>query len=210
MNKRNIIVISLLAILLVGGIAYSLQDKNEKQNKVSENNMSNEENDDKQVEIEGEEEGKESKDEIEDIKIKQGEPAPDFTLETLSGKEVSLSDYKGKIVMINFWATWCKYCDKEMPDMQKLYNKNKDDDFVVLAINVGESKKTAEKYINEEGYNFPVLLDNEGEIANTYLVSGLPTSYYIDKEGNLIGGVPGMMTYPQMNQVLEQIKKGEL
>lgn len=133
-----------------------------------------------------------------------GKPAPDFTLKNLQGEDVSLSDYKGKIVLVNFWATWCGYCDMEMPDIQRLDDEN--EDLVVLAVDVMEDKETVENYINEGGYNFEVVLDEDGSISKAYLVSGYPTSYFIDPEGILLGGVPGMMTYDQMNQILADIR----
>lgn len=136
--------------------------------------------------------------------IATGKPAPDFTLKNLSGEDVSLSDYKGKIVLLNFWATWCTYCDKEMPDLQKLDKEN--DDLVVLAVDVMEDKAIVEDYIKEGGYDFEVVLDTDGEIAKTYVVGGYPTSYFIDEEGLLIGAVPGMMTYEQMIGVMDKIR----
>lgn len=146
------------------------------------------------VELEAEDDG--------DIAI--GKLAPDFTLKNLDGEEVSLSDYRGKIVFLNFWATWCPFCDKEMPDLNKLDAEN--DDLVILAVDVMEDKETVEDYINEGGYDFEVVLDEDGSISQTYLVSGFPTSYFIDPEGILLGGVPGMMTYDQMNQILNDIR----
>lgn len=139
--------------------------------------------------------------------IEFGKLAPDFTLKNLEGEEVSLSDYRGKIVFINFWATWCGFCDKEMPDMQKLSEEN--DDLVILAVDVMEDKKVVQDYIKEGGYNFDVVLDEEGAVAMTYLVSAFPTTYFVDKEGILLGGKPGMMTGPEMNGFLETIRKGE-
>lgn len=136
--------------------------------------------------------------------LAKDKPAPDFTLMNLSGEEVSLSDYRGKIVLINFWATWCGFCDMEMPDLQRLDDEN--DDLVVLAVDVMEDKETVQKYIDEGGYNFEVVLDEKGDITKTYLVSGFPTSYFVDPDGILLGGVPGMMTYDQMNQILNDIR----
>jgi thiol-disulfide isomerase/thioredoxin len=137
--------------------------------------------------------------------IEVGKLAPDFTLKDLNGEDISLSDYRGKIVLINFWATWCSWCDVEMPDLQKLDDEN--DDLVVLAVNVMEEKDTVKKYMEEGKYSFEVALDEEGEIAATYLVNGLPNSYFVDEEGILLGGVPGMMTYEQMIEVLENIRE---
>lgn len=143
----------------------------------------------------------------EEYDIAVGKLAPDFTLKNLDGEEVSLSDYKDKIVLINFWATWCVFCDKEMPDMQILSEEN--DDLVILAVDVMEDKKLVEDYIEKGGYDFEVVLDEKGDVAKTYLVSAFPTSYFVDKDGILLGGVPGMMTGPQMNDILESIRKGE-
>ena len=140
-----------------------------------------------------------------DIEI--GKPAPNFTLENINGEEVSLEDYKGKIIMLNFWATWCPYCVKEMPDMNQLQEEN--DDLVILAVNIKEEKDKVKKYIEEGGYDFEVVLDTEGAVAGTYLVGPLPTSYFIDKEGIFIGGIPGMLEYPQMKQLIEGIRENQ-
>ncbi len=137
--------------------------------------------------------------------VASGKMAPNFTLKNLKGEEVSLEDYRGKIVLLNFWATWCKYCDMEMPDLQKLDDEN--DDLVVLAVNVQEDKEVVEEYIEKGKYEFEVLLDEGGEIATMYLVNGFPNSYFIDEEGILLGRVPGAMTYDQMVQVLEGIRE---
>lgn len=149
--------------------------------------------------------------------IAVGQPAPDLifknkdgeevALMNLKGEEVSLEDYRGKIIFLNFWATWCVYCDMEMPDLQKLNNEN--DDLVVIAVDVAESKDVVEKYINKGNYDFEVALDEEGEVAVKYLVSAFPTTYIIDKEGILLGGRPGMMTYDQMVEILEAVRESE-
>lgn len=139
--------------------------------------------------------------------IEVGKEAPDFTLKNLDGDEVSLSDYRGKIVLINFWATWCKWCDKEMPDLQKLGKEN--DDIVVLAVDVMEDKETVKKYIEKGKYDFEVVLDEDGNISKTYLVSGYPTSYFVDADGILLGGVPSMLTYEEMILILEDIRGEE-
>lgn len=133
-----------------------------------------------------------------------GKPLPDFTLENLKGEQVTLSEVKDKIILVNFWATWCTWCDKEMPDLQKLKEEN--DDLMVIAVNVEESKEKAQKYITEGGYDFEVVLDEKGNTSAQYLVSGLPASYFVDKNGKFVGRVPGMMTYEQMNEVLNNIR----
>lgn len=214
MNKKSIIAISILALMLIVGIYYSVNDNKEevaKEPNMGNNEKSTDEEKENNAEDGVDSEVVENDENIEDVVLEKGKSAPDFTLKTLSGENASLSDYKGKIVLINFWATWCTYCDQEMPDLEKLYNENKDNDFVVLAVDVGEEENVARDYIEEGGYTFPVLLDSDSKVSrNSYYVSAFPTSYFIDKEGNLIGAVSGMMTYPQMTQILQDIRSGEL
>ncbi|MGO1819198.1 MAG: TlpA family protein disulfide reductase [Senegalia sp. (in: firmicutes)] len=210
MNKKSIIAISILALMLIVGIYYTVNDNdnNDKEKTSKEEEALIDENTEKSESVSEDEDIEEE--DIEEVLLEKGKPAPDFTLKTLNGEDASLSDYKGKIVLINFWATWCKYCDEEMPDLEKLYNENKDD-LVVLAVDVGEEEEKVRDYIEKGGYTFPVLLDKNSSIAQkNYYVSAYPTSYFIDEDGNLIGAVAGMMTYPQMTQILEQIKSGEI
>ncbi|MDY0235773.1 MAG: TlpA disulfide reductase family protein [Gudongella sp.] len=133
-----------------------------------------------------------------------GEAAPDFTLINMEGEEVSLSDYKGKLVYLNFWATWCGYCDQEMPDLQALNAEN--EDLVVLAVNVREDLDTVKTYIEAGGYDFPVILDIEGEVATRYLINGMPTTYFINSEGILLDRIPGMMEKEQMDEILWKMR----
>ena len=149
----------------------------------------------------------EATEDADDGDIAVGKLAPDFTLMNLDGEEVSLSDYKGKIVFLNFWATWCPFCVKEMPDFDKLIKEN--DDLVVLAVDVMEDKKTVEEYIEKGGHDFDVVLDEDGKVAMKYLISPLPTTYFIDADGILLGRVEAMLTWPHMNEILDTIRKGE-
>jgi len=130
----------------------------------------------------------------------------DFSLEDLNGSTVSLSDYKGKRVFLNFWATWCPPCKAEMPDIEKLYQETKDSDLVILAVNVGEDKKTVQAFIRDKGYNFPVLLDDEGEVSQLYQVAGIPTSYFIDTEGYLDDGISGPISLESMKEFVNNLK----
>jgi len=110
-------------------------------------------------------------------------PAPEFTLNDLEGKKASLSDYKGNPLIINFWATWCIPCIKEMPDLQKLYKERKKDGLELLMINAKESKSVVKKYIEKGGYSFRVLLDENGNVLRKYQVFGLPSTFFIDENG---------------------------
>jgi peroxiredoxin len=136
-----------------------------------------------------------------------GNIAPDFTLLNLEGEEISLSDFRGKHVYLNFWATWCSFCDMEMPDLQRVYDEN--DDMVVLGVNVMEKLDEVKPYVEENGLTFPVVLDEEGMMGSLYLVRGMPTTYFIDKEGVILGSIPGMLTYDQMMDVLNQMRELE-
>lgn len=133
------------------------------------------------------------------------DPAIDFTLKDLEGNDVSLSDFEGKIVLLNFWATWCKFCDIEMPDLERLYTEN--EGIVVLGVNVGEDIDLVKEYVDEKNLSFPIVLDETTEIASDYLVSGLPTTYFIDENGMIYGVFPGMMTYDMMTGFLEDMKE---
>ncbi len=136
--------------------------------------------------------------------IVMGEKAPDFTLLDMEGNQVSLSDFEGKMVFLNFWATWCTYCDIEMPDLQKVHDEN--EDLVVLAVNVREEKGLVQDYLDEGGYEFPVVLDEDGHMAQIYLVSGMPTTYFLSDDGKLLGYQPGMLTLEQMEDIIVQMR----
>jgi len=190
--SKKIFAIIVVIVLLFGGFYMFSKQNNTKQD-VSNNTV--QENTDKENIDEKSQE------------LAVGKIAPSFTLNNLNGEEVSLSDYEGKIVLINFWATWCGYCDKEMPDLQRLHEEN--EDLVVLAVDVRESKQEVQSYIDKGNYDFPVLLDENGEASITYLVSAFPTSYFVDEKGILLGAVQGMMTYDKMNSILEQIRENQ-
>ncbi|SDH86386.1 Peroxiredoxin [Alteribacillus persepolensis] len=130
--------------------------------------------------------------------LKTGEKAPDFTLQTLDGKEVSLSDYRGERVLINFWATWCPPCRAEMPDMQKLYEEH---DVNILAVNLTETEpgvQSVETFAEDFELTFPLLLDEEIAVANAYGVQPIPSSFFIDREGIVRQISLGAMTYDYM------------
>jgi peroxiredoxin len=124
--------------------------------------------------------------------------APDFELETLDGTMIKLSELKGKNVIINFWATWCDFCVAEMPDLQKLQDTYKDDDLLILAVNVGDAKEDVEKFIEENNLTLTVLLDKDSEIANNYGLRSFPSSLAVNKDGEIVTGYVGMLTYEQM------------
>ncbi len=201
MNKK-ILGIVIGAIVLTLGIVIAINYNDMSKNQASKDQAINQS---KTENVANDKKSEKPKEEPGEISI--GKPAPDFTLKNLKGEEVSLSDYKGKIVLINFWATWCKFCDVEMPDLNAIDKNN--DDVVVLAVNVMEEESKVSEYIKKNGYDFEVALDTTGDIAKNYLVSAFPTTYAVDKDGVLISGVPGMLTKVQMEQIIEKARAGK-
>lgn len=139
-------------------------------------------------------------------RLKIGEPAPDFALAQVGGDPVQLSKLRGKIVFVNFWATWCDPCREEMPDIQKIYQKYKDSDLVVLAVNVRESADAAKSYFKTNGLSMPVLLDLTGEVPGGYRVTAYPETYIIDKQGNIGECNIGPFNYNVMEQKLKTVR----
>ncbi len=112
-----------------------------------------------------------------------GGPAPEITLKDLQGQEVRLSDLRGKIVLLNFWATWCKPCKDEMPAMQASYDKLRGQGLVVLAVNELEDTEKVIEHVRSHGHTFPVVMDHDNRVANRYGVVGLPASFIVDRQG---------------------------
>ncbi len=142
--------------------------------------------------------------------------APDFTLTDQYGNPHTLSDYKGKVVFLNFWATWCTPCQKEMPDIEALYqeyNQNQDD-IIILGVanpqstsypfNQDVSEDKIISYLEDHDYTFPVLFDETGDILSQYYISSFPTTFLIDKNGNIVGYAPGMLQKDIMYRVIQQ------
>lgn len=127
--------------------------------------------------------------------------APDFELETLDKTTIKLSDLRDKNVILNFWATWCGFCVEEMPDLQKLQEKYKDEDLLILAVNVGETKEEVLEFVEENNLELQVVLDKDMSIANTYGVRSFPSTLTINKKGEAVASHIGMLTYEQMEQL---------
>jgi len=134
-----------------------------------------------------------------------GTPAADFTLTDLDGQTQSLRQYRGKIVLVNFWATWCKPCTTEMPAMQVCYDKLRDRGFVVLAVNELEDEAKVHEHIRTYNHTFPVLMDRENRVANQYGVYGLPVSVFIDEAGVVQAYIKGGLLTEQ--KILEEVER---
>jgi thiol-disulfide isomerase/thioredoxin len=139
-----------------------------------------------------------------DNTLKVGASAPDFQLTDLSGDKVRLSDFQGKVVLINFWATWCAPCQVEMPILQT-YSQRYKNDLVLLAVNAEESKDKVEGFVKKLGLTFDVLLDPEGEVQRLYLLRGYPTSFFVDRNGTLQVQHIGTLTEKQLDDYLSQV-----
>jgi len=139
-----------------------------------------------------------------------GTVAEDFALVGLDGKERRLSQYRGKVVLMNFWATWCKPCTTEMPAMQTTYDKLREKGFVVLAINELEDEAKVREHIQQYGHTFPVLMDRDNKIANQFGVFGLPVSVFIDEKGVVQEYIKGgLLTEQVILDVVARIQKQE-
>ena len=139
-----------------------------------------------------------------------GMQAEDFSLIDLEGKPQSLSQYRGKIVLVNFWATWCKPCTTEMPAMQASFDKLRDKGFVVLAINELEDDVKVREHIKQYGHTFPVLMDRDNKVANQFGVFGLPVSVFIDQQGRVQEYIKGgLLTERMIDDVVARIQKQE-
>ena len=142
-----------------------------------------------------------------------GALAPDFTLTDLHGESVSLSQYRGKVVMLNFWATWCPPCRAEMPSIEELYRQmQQKGNFVLLAVNVEDNPEQAIKaFTSKTPLSFPILLDRDQRVSDRYQVSGIPQTYIIDRNGHIAQKVTGGMDWnsPEVANYLTSLLKGE-
>jgi peroxiredoxin len=114
-----------------------------------------------------------------------GQPAPEFALTSVDGGTVRLSEHRGRVVLLNFWATWCAPCRAEMPDLQRTYQAYRDRGFEVLAIDVQEAASDVQPFLAELSLTFPALLDQDAAVSRLYLARGLPSSFLVDRQGTV-------------------------
>ncbi|MBO5503854.1 MAG: redoxin domain-containing protein [Lachnospiraceae bacterium] len=144
-------------------------------------------------------------------------PAPDFTLKDQYGKEHTLSEYKGRVVFLNFWATWCPPCRAEMPDIQELYEESVQDPEsgpVILGVafpGYGNEKdeEAIKAFLQENGYTYPTVMDTDASLMYKYYITAFPTTFMIDRDGNVFGYVPGSMSKDVMEDIIRQTSEGK-
>jgi cytochrome c-type biogenesis protein len=230
MNRINRLIFAVLIMLMLifgaaacgtaGDIADDPQKPGQNQKDgpdPKEQEQDEEDNQNKDSGVLGNGQSKYSKEEL--LKEMNDVPIRDFELEALDGSTIKLSDQKGKIVLLNLWATWCPPCRAEMPYLQEVYDEYKDGDVIILAVNStdtelrgGSDSQKAEKQVREfmedNGYTFPVLLDRDNEVWNTYQYRGaVPVTYIIDKEGIIRYLIPGaFMDKAQILDFIERVR----
>lgn len=190
-DKKNLIIISIVLVVLIAGsaILYNIFKNKIGQQQMPQTTAQN------QSQNEEEEEGKPM-------------PAPDFKVYDKEGNEVTLSSLTGKPVVLNFWASWCGPCKIEMKDFEKAYSNYKDDvHFAMVNLTDGhrETVKTASKYIEDQGFTFPVYFDTDIDAANTYRVYSVPSTYFINSDGELVGYVNGLIQAETLQKGIDMI-----
>lgn len=134
---------------------------------------------------------------------------PSFSIPSLEGKTLNSSDFVGSVTLLNFWATWCPPCKKEMPSIQRLHESMKGTSFNIVAISTGEKKDTVLKFLKTNPYTFPMYLDEKGRLGASFASQGIPTTYVVDKTGAIIAGIVGTREYddPKLISIFKELSK---
>lgn len=136
-----------------------------------------------------------------------GKPAPDLTLFTYKGGPVNLAAFKGKGIVLNFWATWCAPCKQEMPLLNEAYDNYKKDGIVVLGVNLEQEKEMIAPFLEHTPINFPILLDIDGKFSKGYKLVGLPTTFFINRDGTILGSHIGLLTAEIIEEWLAKVTR---
>lgn len=138
--------------------------------------------------------------------ITEGDQAPDFTLETLDGETVQLSDYRGQGVFLNFWATYCPPCKEEMPYMESQYQSFKDEGVQVIAVDVAEPRVTVNRFVTKYNLSFPIPMDSNEEVLNAYGVGPIPVTFLINEDGVVVDRITAGLTEEDIRGYMKQIQ----
>jgi thiol-disulfide isomerase/thioredoxin len=142
----------------------------------------------------------------EPAQLTKGEPTPPFALGTLGGPPIALpADLRGQVVAVRFWADWCPFCESEMRSIEPVYQRYRDQGLRLLAINVRQDRETAAAFVEPLGISYEVLLDPDGAVARSYGVSGLPTTFFLDRQGRLAVRILGESTPEVFEQVIKEL-----
>jgi len=133
--------------------------------------------------------------------------AANFTLKDLAGKEISLSDYKNKVVLVNFWATWCPPCIKEMPDLEKLHQNYKERGVQLLGLTVSSKLKQIPKTLKSTGVTYPILVDADNIVADYGGFNSIPQTFIIDQKGNIVKQITGSKDYEEFESEIKKLLK---
>lgn len=128
----------------------------------------------------------------------------DFSATTLAGEDIQLSDYRGQVVMLNFWATWCPPCRAEMPTIQSVYEARQSEGFTVLAVNNAEGPELIQPFVNSLGLNFPIVLDTSTRLQRTFDIRSYPTSIFIDAQGEVYATHTGLVTQADLSRYVDE------
>lgn len=195
--KRDILIGSVIAILIAGVIFMNIDNDEEKETSPPPNTTSTQQ--DTSV-------ANESPTASKDGPLQKGATAIDFELETRDGNSLQLFENDGKPTLINFWASWCPPCKKEMPDLQKAYETYGEEvNFFMVDLTFNDDLEKMNDYIEENGFTFPVLLDETGDVAMDYEVMVIPTTYFVDTDNVITHKVMGPMTAEQIESTMHEI-----